>query len=289
MVSKQSIVLFCVIILGLLLQQGQTYTFLIRYILMAMLFLSWIDSHVSLQTLKHPKLWILVGMMAGLAIAGFSSFSLINSQLAVIASVLAMTPTALAAPVVTSLVKGQVDFVTASVLVTNSLIAMTLPIVLPLMMGLNPLRSGGSILLNTLVVVALPLTLAQGLRYWFPPLAHRIKRLKPLTFYLWLMGLYFASAKAGSFIHENNQDLSTLIPIALVALLICALNFGLGRWLGHPSLVQETGQALGQKNTMLAVWVCLTFLSPTLALGPMFYIIFQNLYNAYLLSQSAQR
>ncbi len=285
----RSFFLFTPIVLGLVLQQGHSYAFLIQYILMAMLFLSWIDTRLSFETLTHPKLWWIVAVMVGLAIAAFTGFSWIDPQLALIAGILALTPTALAAPVVTNLLRGQVEFVSASVLITNLLVAVLLPVLLPIMLDLNPAESGFEILLNTLWVIALPLFLAQGMRSWMSSLARQVRRLKPITFYLWLIGLYFASAKAGYFIRHNDQSLQSLMPIGVVALVLCTLNFALGRWLGRPSLVQETGQALGQKNTMLAVWVCLTFLAPTLALGPMFYIVFQNLYNAYLMSQTTHR
>jgi len=175
------------------------------------------------------------------------------------------------------------------VLITNGLIALVLPLVLPFLLTSGPEQSGTRVWFSTLTVIVIPLTLAQAIRYWLPRVARQIKRLKPLTFYLWLAGLYFASAKAGHFIRLNDHSLVMLSMIALVALVLCALNFGVGRWLGQPSLVQETGQALGQKNTMLAIWVCLTFLSPTSALGPMFYIVFQNIYNAYLLARSPHR
>jgi BASS family bile acid:Na+ symporter len=289
MLSTRSIILVATIILGLTLQWGHNYTFLIRYALMAMLFLSWVDSEVSWRTLSHPKLWSLVGMMAGLAVVSFAGFSLVDPQLALIAALLAITPTALAAPVVTSLLQGQVEFVTASVLITNGLVSLTLPLVLPMLLGQGANQSGQTMLLNTSMVVILPLTLAQGIRYWLPGYTYKLKQWKPVTFYLWLVGLYLASAKAGFFIRQQEQSWTMLALVAVVALVLCSLNFGLGRWLGRPSLVQESGQALGQKNTMLAVWVCLTFLSPTLALGPMFYIIFQNIYNAYLLSQMPHR
>lgn len=289
MLINRSAILFLTIGFGLTLQWGHSYAFIIRYALMGMLFLACIDSQVSLHTLTHPKLWLLVGMMMWLSFLGFACFSLIDSQLALIAALLGSTPTALAAPVVTSLLKGRVEFVTASVLITNGFAALLLPLILPMLPGNRMSASGTAVLLDTLLVIALPLILAQTIRYGFPLTASLLKKLQPATFYLWLAGLYFASAKAGDFIRHNDQSFFMLILIGAVALVLCALNFGLGRWLGHPSLVQETGQALGQKNTMLAVWVCLTFLSPTLALGPMFYIVFQNLYNAYLLSQSAHR
>jgi len=289
MFSIRSVALFSIIALGLTLQWGQSYTALIRYFLMGMLFLSWIDSQVYWHTLGHPKLWQLVGMMACLTLTGFAVFSLIDQQLGLIAALLGMTPTALAAPVVTSLLRGQVEFVTASVFITNSLVSLALPLIVSILDRPAPGQSGVTVLLNTLVVVGLPLILAQGIRYRFPKLASRLNHLKPMTFYLWLAGLYLASAKAGYFIRQTEQSLTMLAMIAGVALVVCSLNFGIGRWLGRPSLVQESGQALGQKNTMLAVWFCFTFLTPTLALGPMFYIVFQNIYNTYLLAHSPQR
>ena len=228
--------------------------------------------------------------MIGLAISGFIGFSPINSDLALVAGLLAITPTALAAPVVTSLLRGQVEFVTASVLITNGLIALVLPLVLPFLLTSGPEQSGTRVWFSTLTVIVIPLTLAQAIRYWLPRVARQIKRLKPLTFYLWLAGLYFASAKAGHFIRLNDHSLVMLSMIALVALVLCALK--LWGWALVRTTVSGAGNGPGfrnKKNTMLAIWVCLTFLSPTSALGPMFYIVFQNIYNAYLLARSPHR
>lgn len=289
MVSRRSCLLFGTLAVGLLGQWGHTYGFVIRYALMGMLFLSWIDSHVSLRTLAHRKLWCLMGIMVGLAIAGFTALAWVDLRLGLVAALLAVTPTALAAPVVTGLVGGQVEFVTASVLLTNSLAAIALPLMMPILWRQGNGPTWEYAFMQTLVVIALPLTLAQVMRRGLPRWAERVKQLQPLTFYLWLCGLYFASAKAGYFIRQDGQGLITLGTMAGVALVLCGINFGLGRWLGRPSLIQESGQALGQKNTMLAIWACLTFLSPDLVLGPMFYIVFQNLYNTFLLAQAPQR
>jgi BASS family bile acid:Na+ symporter len=282
-------ILFLTIGAGLLLQQGHSHSQLLRYILMAMLFLSWIDCAVSLQKLLQPRVWGILAAMGGIALAAFSSFALLDPRLAVVALLLAVTPTALAAPVVTGLLQGQVEFVTASVLLTNSLMAVALPLLLLALPHQAEAPSGWPVFVSTVTVIALPLALAQFVRSQMPTLARQVQRAKPLTFYLWLAGIYLASAKVGHFIRTSYSDWTALLPIAVVALVLCTINFGLGRWLGRPALMQESGQALGQKNTLFAVWVCLTFLNPTLALGPMFYIVFQNLYNAYLLSQSAHR
>jgi BASS family bile acid:Na+ symporter len=93
-----------------------------------------------------------------------------------------------------------------------------------------------------------------------------------------------ATAKANHFMtHEVSFPKSIIISIALVSLAACVVNFSLGRLLGGKNLTQEASQALGQKNTMFIIWISMTFLNPLVALGAMFYVIYQNLYNSYLL------
>ena len=43
----------------------------------------------------------------------------------------------------------------------------------------------------------------------------------------------------------------------------------------------SAGQALGQKNTVVGIWIALTFLDPLSALAPGAYVIWQNLVNAW--------
>ena len=40
------------------------------------------------------------------------------------------------------------------------------------------------------------------------------------------------------------------------------------------------GQALGQKNTVIGIWLMLSFLNPTAVIAPCAYVIWQNLINA---------
>jgi BASS family bile acid:Na+ symporter len=64
---------------------------------------------------------------------------------------------------------------------------------------------------------------------------------------------------------------------------LCVVNFSLGRFIGGKKYSFEAGQSLGQKNTIFSTWVALNFFHPLAALGPIFYILCHNLYNAYLL------
>ena len=43
------------------------------------------------------------------------------------------------------------------------------------------------------------------------------------------------------------------------------------------------GQALGQKNTVLAIWMAYTYLNPLSSVGPGSYVLWQNIINSYQL------
>ncbi len=57
-----------------------------------------------------------------------------------------------------------------------------------------------------------------------------------------------------------------------------ALAKGIGQF-GHQRI--SAGQALGQKNMVFGLWVTLTYLTPTVAIIPGTYIIWQNIVNAW--------
>ena len=45
----------------------------------------------------------------------------------------------------------------------------------------------------------------------------------------------------------------------------------------------SAGQAWGQKNTVLAIWMAYTYLQPLSSVGPGSYVLWQNLINSYQL------
>lgn len=282
----KSFFLFGAIALGICCPQGYGYAHLIRYLIMLILFCSLLDLSFDLKAAMNPRLGTVIAMM--MAIGGLTAWvgNWFNPDLALVAFIIAMAPTAAAAPVMTRFLNGRVDYVMSSVVVTNSFSALALPLVLPL---LHPSDRPGIdlvALLNTLTVVLLPLLVTQLLQKFTPQFTTALLPLKGAGFYFWLVAIYLATAKATHFIEvESTAPHRVIVEIAAVALLLCTLNFGLGRWLGGQEWGQEMGQSLGQKNTLFSIWVCLTFLTPAIALGPMFYVVFQNLYNSYLLAR----
>ena len=82
--------------------------------------------------------------------------------------------------------------------------------------------------------------------------------------------------------------------IAMVSLLCCAAQFALGRmvgsWYGQKTRRHDkritAGQALGQKNTVFAIWMGYTFMTPETSIVGGFYSIWHNLYNSFQLRRS---
>jgi BASS family bile acid:Na+ symporter len=76
----------------------------------------------------------------------------------------------------------------------------------------------------------------------------------------------------------------TLVMLCTIPLVISVLQFAIGKWVGGffgDSI--SAGQALGQKNTVVGIWLTLTFLNPYAAIAPCAYVIWQNIINAWQL------
>ena len=72
-----------------------------------------------------------------------------------------------------------------------------------------------------------------------------------------------------------------MIAMALIAGVLCAVQFVIGRRVGRRFGDPVSGaQGLGQKNTVLAIWMSLTYLDPISSVGPAAYIAWQNTVNS---------
>ena len=75
--------------------------------------------------------------------------------------------------------------------------------------------------------------------------------------------------------------LAALVTLALLALVACAVQFAVGRRIGRACGDRIAGaQGLGQKNTVLAIWMALTYLNPLTSVAPAAYVIWQNTFNS---------
>jgi BASS family bile acid:Na+ symporter len=199
----------------------------------------------------------------------------------------AATPTATAAPVITGMLGGDVGFVSVAFLGSNLVGAFLLPVILSfagagrtLPRGSGQFPSTMPFLLQTLALVFLPLGLSAMVRRWTGSEAP-LGRLRRLSFPLWLAALVLASAKTSEFLRSHPETGAVTVPaIAGGSALLCALQFMAGRTIGGKDRALEAGQSLGQKNTMLTLWLGLSAFGPVPALGPAFYVLWHNLWNS---------
>lgn len=199
-----------------------------------------------------------------------------------------LAPTATSAAVVTGMLGGSVAALTTYTLICNLVVAVMAPLTFSLIGPVGDATfwtSFGQISLKVLPLLVLPLAVAWSLQRWLPGVNRRITSLHGMAFYLWTIALIIVTARTVSFlVNQENLNIGMTVLIALVSLLICALQFFVGKRLGRRyKKTIAGGQALGQKNTVLAIWMAQSFLNPLSSLGPAAYVLWQNAFNSWQL------
>ena len=281
--------LLVTMLLGALLPQFHVFSFSIQYLLMAMLFFSFLDIEFKPETFQRSVLWVLLANVV-VAFVSYAALTRFDAMLALTAFMTAIAPTAIAAPVIIGFIQGEIEYVVAAVLVTNLSSAVIVPLTLPFLLGASIHISIWEVLESVLLVMFLPLILARLVSRLSPSIQASVRKGKSLSFPIWLLNLFIISANASDFLrHENPNSGWTLIVIALISLVICIINFGVGALLGGRSHWQEASQSLGQKNLSFVIWIALTFINPLVAMGPTFYILYHHLYNSWSIYQFERR
>jgi len=267
--------------MGALVPQAQVFSFSIQYLLMVMLFFAFLDIEFKPQSFRKSIVWILLANIV-VAFVVYAVLVPFNLMLALAAFMTAIAPTAIAAPVIIGFIGREVEYVVASVVLTNIASAVIVPLALPSLMGTSIQISVGEVLQPVLIVMFVPLFLAQLVKLTAVKTQTFIRQGKVFSFPIWLINLFLISANASNFLRNDNTDsFATLVTIALVSLVICIVNFGIGALLGGRRHWQEASQALGQKNLSFVIWIALTFVNPLVALGPVFYIVYHHIYNSW--------
>ena len=269
------------LVLGIFFPQAAVLKPLIRWGMIAMLFMVYLQ--LDLRELK-PRMahWVILAANLAVGIAGYLVFKLLGQQeLAWAAFFTGITPTATAAPVIMNFLNGRVGFVVSGLVITNIGISLALLPLIPAVTGNMSWSFALDVFQNLVVIMALPCVAALILRKFRPEATAWPKKFKMLSLSIWSLLLFIISAGASQFL-RTNADVSpfVVVEIAGIAALVCAVNFTLGYWIVPRDLRREGSQTLGQKNTMLTLYLAMTFASPLAALGPTFYVICHNTWNA---------
>ena len=262
---------------------------IIPYLLSVMLFITY--SRIILRDIYLTKFhYILLGIQYGGSMLVYLLFFKVNTTLAQAAMICVLAPTAASAPVITGILGGNISSIAAYSFVSNLSIALLSPLFLALIgnPSVETISFGSSVFLifrKVFPVLLLPFILAITVSSTSTKLHNKIRNAQIVSFYLWAVALTIVTSNVTKFFSiQGNASYKLKFAMAGVALIICVLQFWVGRKIGkkHNRTVAG-GQALGQKNTILAIWLTQTYLNPVASIGPGSYVLWQNIVNSYQL------
>lgn len=235
-------------------------------------------------------------LLAVQVLGGLAAYALlrgVDERVAQGAFICIFCPTATAAPVVTGMLGGSVPRLVSFSLVSNVAVALTAPMVFTMMSDadIEFLAATGSIGAKVAPLILLPLVVALLMGKVTPRVHRTIASHQSLSFYVWAVSLLIVVGNSVSFIvSEPLEALPTIAGLALAAGVACALQFAVGRRIGGASGDKISGaQGLGQKNTVLAIWMAMTYLEPLSSVAPAAYVAWQNTFNSLQLYRHQKR
>lgn len=193
-------------------------------------------------------------------------------------------PGAAAAAVITGKLGGDMESMTTYTFLSNSVTAAMVPLVFPLVdpaVDMPFVTAFLHILFKVALVLLVPMAAAYVVKHHLPRLLARMNAMPDLAFYLWGISLALTTGVTVRGIVHSGQTVATLLLMAAASLVLCVIQFAVGRHIGRRhNMPSEGGQALGQKNTSFAVWIAYTYLTPVSSVVPGCYILWQNIVNS---------
>ena len=233
--------------------------------------------------------WVAVFQLAFIALLMAAILFLpYTSPLAIMLEAVLMcviSPCATAAAVVTQKLGGSLEQMTTYTFLSNFITVLLVPVCFPMIepsvhIGFWP--AFVKILREVFLVLIVPMLLAWIVKHHIRRLHRRIVAVRDLSYYLWACSLMIVTGTTVRNIVHAQTTALLLAAIALSGLLMCVVQFAVGRFIGHFfGHTQEAGQALGQKNTAFAIWLSSTYLNPLSSVGPGCYILWQNIVNSF--------
>lgn len=219
-------------------------------------------------------------------------------------------PTATAAAVVTRKLGGDMAGITTYTILINMLTAVLVPLFVPLIRpvdGVDFFAAFSMILAKVFPLLIMPCLCAWLVRYMFPRLHRRLLDFADMPFYIWAVALTLAIAVSVRYLMASTLGLELITGMAVVSLISCVFQFMAGRYVGsryrprRKEVSQEAarrgrlvrtitaGQSLGQKNTVFAIWMGYTFMTPETAIVEGLYSIWHNIYNSWQLRRAEEQ
>lgn len=263
----------------------ESMQWVVPYLIFSMLLITF--CRVKVRDFRiNAMIWQLLAIQVVGAVAVFAALRPLNLTFAQSVMICILCPTATAAPVVTGMLGGSIERVASYSIVSNLTVAIGAPLMFVWAGSGANINFVDEIMLiggRVAPMIALPLGIALALNFIAPPVHAAIARAQALSFYLWAVSLFLVVARAVSFIlGEPLNEVPAMVAMAAAAAGVCVLQFVVGRRIGRRyGDPVSAAQGLAQKNTVLAIWMCASYLNPLSSVGPAAYIIWQNIVNSF--------
>lgn len=199
-----------------------------------------------------------------------------------------LAPTAVSSVVIGGMLGANVGTMATFTLLSNITTAIAAPLFFSFI-GANAdiafSASFARIFSRVVPVLVIPFIIAFLLRKAAPRIHEGVKKIQIVSFYIWSFALMIVTGQTVEFIKaRQTTDYRLEIYIAIGALSVCVVQFLTGRFIGGKYKDKIAGgQSLGQKNTILAIWMSQTYLDPLSSIGPASYVLWQNIVNSWQL------
>ncbi len=259
-------------------------------LIFCMLFLTFCKINLKHIRLCRWHLWLLLVQCGLFTAIGCALMLMPHSGLRVVlegAMLCLICPTATASAVVTRKLGGDVNHITTYIILINLAVSIVVPAIVPYVHpdgSISMIAASLLILGQVFPLLLMPLALAILVRYLMPKAHAWLLRYPDLAFYLWAVALSLAIAVTTRSIVHSTVSVDTQLWLVAVSAVCCVAQFWIGRHIGaNYGDTVTAGQALGQKNTVFAIWLGYTFFTPVTAIVGGFYSIWHNLINTYQL------
>lgn len=266
--------------------------FLAPWLIFTMLFITFCK--VKIHEFRITSLsWCLLLVQIVGSLGVYFALLPFNQDVAVATFICVFCPTATAAPVITGMLGGSVPRLATYSIVSNITVALLAPLLFSLMgsdSSMGFAEATATISLKVVPLIILPLVIALLLQILLPKVHKAVAEKQSLSFYLWAVSLIIVVGNAVSYMIQHHEHAWEMIIMALLSLVVCCAQFIIGRVIGRRCGDRIAGaQGLGQKNTVLAIWMALTFFHPVTSVGAAAYVAWQNIINSAQLYVKAKR
>lgn len=237
--------------------------------------------------------WMLLSMQLIGSLVIYLIILPVDKEVATGAFICVFCPTATAAPVITGMLGGSVPRLATFSIVSNIAVAILAPMLFTILGSESTMgfaETTARISMKVVPLIIAPLFLALFMLKTVPSVHRQIAQRQALSFYIWAVSLFIVVGNSVSYIIRHHEDVPRMIALAAVSLAVCCLQFIFGRIAGRRYGDKIAGaQGLGQKNTVLAIWMALTFFHPITSIAPAAYVAWQNIINSTQLYIKARR